>query len=213
MPDDRPTPETDARDEQVAELLAVEPLDELTRRRLVRAAIEDSAPRSARFANVAAIVVAVLLGAGVGAVLVNGPDDDPATTGQAVAPTEAAAPELDSTDAEEAFRSPTSQTPIDALGDLGDVSTPQALRAAVTGAFERAAGAAAAPGAALAYPCVTTPPEQIGLVTVVAAGLATYQNLSVSVLVGTSASGDSLALVLAQPPGCEVLTSVELPRS
>jgi hypothetical protein len=212
MPDDTPTPESDARDERVADLLAVEPLDEVTRRRLVRTALEESVPRSSRFANVAAILVAVLIGGGVGAVLVNGPDDNPPVATEAAAPTEAA-PELHSADQGEALKSATTFAPVEALGDLGDVSTRAALREAVTGAFERAAGAAAAPGAALAYPCVTTPPDQLGLVAVVAAGLATYESLPVSVVVGTSPAGDSLALVLAAAPGCEVLTSVELPRS
>jgi hypothetical protein len=206
MPDEPMPP--DARDERVAELLAVEPLDEMTRRRLVHGALEQSTPRWSRFANVAAIAAAIAVGVGIGAVLVNAPDPPPATT--ASAPTEAAAPELNSTAAGDAF---TAAAPISALGDLGDVSTDAELRKAVTTVFKRGAGAdEELQAAAAGYPCVTSPPEQFGLVAVVAAGIGTSRKEAVTVVVGTSPAGDSMAVVLSQPPSCEVQRSVVLPR-
>ena len=206
MPDEPMPP--DARDERVAELLAVEPLDEVTRRRLVRGALERSTPRWSRFANVAAVAAAIVVGAGIGAVLVSSPDPPPATT--ASAPTEAAAPDLDSTGAEALA---TQSAPISALGDLGDVSTKAALRRAVTEVFEKGAGSGSdSEQVASGVPCVTTPPENLGLVAVVAAGVGTYQKATVTIAVGTSPAGDSLAVVIAQPPTCEVLRSVVLPR-
>jgi hypothetical protein len=215
MPDDPTPPEItpDVRDERMAELLAVEPLDEVTRRRLVQGALLESARRPSRFANVAAVAAAILIGAGVGAVLVNQPDEPPASTqAQAVAPTEAAAPAggASSTAAGEQFNANAPAVPVEPLGDLGDVSTRSKLRDAVTSATKR--GAAADSTATVSYPCLNTPPDQIGLVAISAAGVGTYQKLTTTVVVGTSPSGEALAIVLAQPPGCEVLVSAVLPR-
>ena len=107
--------EPDARDERVAALLEVPPLDDLTRRRLVRSALAGAAPAApgTRFLRVAAVVVGVAVVGGAAALALrddggNGTD----TADRAAAPTVAeAAP----TETQEA-------------GDLGEVSGPDALR-------------------------------------------------------------------------------------
>jgi hypothetical protein len=71
MPDDEtPAPDAataDDRDERIAALLAVEPLDDVTRRRLVSTAIRStgSARQARRLIAAAAVVVTLVVGAGV----------------------------------------------------------------------------------------------------------------------------------------------------
>ena len=68
MPDDDTTPQPpDVRDERFAALLTVEPLDDVTRRRLVSTAIRSTgtARRARRLIVAAAVVVVLVVGAGV----------------------------------------------------------------------------------------------------------------------------------------------------
>ncbi len=73
MPDDETSPEAhNGRDERVAALLAVEPLDDVTRRRLVNTAMRTTGTaRQARRLMAAAVVVVVLV-AGAGVVIAVG---------------------------------------------------------------------------------------------------------------------------------------------
>ena len=73
--------EDDTRDEGLGRLLDVEPLDELTRRRLVTTAVRASAPpsRSRRWVAAAVVVVVLAVGGGV-ALFVGGGDDTSAPT-------------------------------------------------------------------------------------------------------------------------------------
>ena len=81
MPDDdatplEPDPTDDTRDERVAALLAVDPLDDLTRRRLVSTAIRSTgtARHARRLIGAAAAVVVLVVGAGVVVAVGNGDD-------------------------------------------------------------------------------------------------------------------------------------------
>ncbi len=81
MPDDdttppEPDPADDARDERVAALLAVDPLDDVTRRRLVSTAIRSTgtARHARRLIGAAAAVVVLVVGAGVVVAVGNGDD-------------------------------------------------------------------------------------------------------------------------------------------
>jgi hypothetical protein len=108
--------EDDARDERLHELLEVEPLDELTRRRLVTAALRESAPasRSRRWVAVAAIVVALVIAGGIALIATRGSNDNAPTalkdqggrTGAAAAP----------------GRAPEGATPPVDAGDFGDLA-------------------------------------------------------------------------------------------
>jgi hypothetical protein len=129
MTDDRPPDEADARDPLVAEWLDVPPLDDVTRRRLVRRAFE-AEPEPARppvvgrlgriaVAVGAAVVAAVVVAGGLTVLLRDGDGDDPTASGggggERSAPGEAE---------REAAAAPTPSP----LGDLGDVTDPELLR-------------------------------------------------------------------------------------
>jgi hypothetical protein len=136
--DERPTGPTP---EQVRGLLDVEPLDELTRRRLVTTAVRAAAPsRSSRWIAAAAVVVALVVG-GVVALLATGGDDTSAPTAldqKSATPNTtppAASPPSSATEA---------VTPTDA-GDFGDLSDARNLaraRAALGGSAFESTGAA-----------------------------------------------------------------------
>jgi len=141
MPDDEtPLHEADERDERMAALLAVEPLDDVTRRRLVNTAIRSTgSARQARRLIAAAAVVLVLV-AGAGVVVAVGSRNDTSQTalneaGRALqrAPT----PYTIGTDARD----------VGNFGDLGVAANVDRLR----GAFDAAGGkisASVAPSAA-----------------------------------------------------------------
>jgi hypothetical protein len=123
QPPDTPA---DRRDERVAALLEVPPLDEVTRRRLVSRAL-DAAPSRSRWRapmTVAAAILALIVVAGGVVALVsrdNGTSKKTATREHtATSGTKRAA----------------SETP-QLLGDLGDVSDDATLRSKISGAFEQ----------------------------------------------------------------------------
>lgn len=145
-PSDRsapPPPREDARDPRTAALLAVEPLDEVTRARFVRSALAGSegtvheaeaatAPRrGARRVLAVAAAFVVVLAVGT-AVLV--PRAEESTPTAADAPAAEAAPEAGRTPASDlpgaVASSDVAPVPLSLLGDLGDVSTSSRLRAA-----------------------------------------------------------------------------------
>lgn len=205
MNDDRapePLPESgDAQpDPDVVAALAVAPLDDLTRRRLVRAALDQAPPiaspiprPAARLVTVVGIAAALLVGTVVGTIVVTRPDDPERTTA-ARAPAVAAAPLA----TESATR----------LGDLGNVASPEALRAAIAGRLEAGDGTAFDTSSAL--PCVDGSAAAAGLVVLGALGTATLGGSTpVVVLVGPTPAGKSVAVAL-DASSCAVLETVSL---
>ena len=204
--DDTEHDEPDRGDERIAALLEVPPLDDLTRRRLVRRALEagPAAPaRGTRFLRVAAIVVGVAVVGGAAALVLR--DDggrDRETADRSAAPTEATT--------DEALGA--------APGDLGEISDPEVLR-------ERLAAAQAPPPAtdadepesfeepqvesavdALAPACLSTL-QSSGAESPLLVATGTYRGGSAIVVVA-GAAGDT-AFVLDQAT-CALLTSVPL---
>jgi hypothetical protein len=159
----------DARDERIAGLLDVEPLDELTRHRLVSTAVRASAPPTTRVSRrlvAAAAIAAVAIVAGLG-YLVSRDDDTTGTTASrdqsapttpaagaseqakgASRPTPQAAPESLTPNSEQgAFDSAAVPGPRDA-GDFGDLRTTanlDRLRSALARSEIAASTAAGAP--------------------------------------------------------------------
>jgi hypothetical protein len=111
MPDDETLP--DERDERIAALLPVEPLDDVTRRRLVSTAMrsQGTARQARRLMAAAAVVFVLVAGAGV-AIAVGGGSD----TSSSTAAREQAKAALPAGDGTESF----SQQARD-VGDFGDL--------------------------------------------------------------------------------------------
>jgi hypothetical protein len=135
-------PAEDARDPRVATWLAVDPLDEVTRARLVRAAVagaSEASPSARRWVAavaVAAVLVALLVVAG--AVLLSGGDDTATTASRAPAKESArdsrGANDAAGSVAPEAAALPDAAAPatLPSVGDLGDVSTEARLARAAS---------------------------------------------------------------------------------
>jgi len=194
----------DVRDEALGALLAVPPLDDVTRRRLVHTALERPAPRSTRWMSVASVAAALAIGAFVGIVLVNDSEPSETTTAQR-APTPS---DVEALERVPAAGGDASAGPITLLGDLGDVTRPADLRDAIDLGFERTAGPTEN-NAVLAYSCGASPPAMFGLVVASAVGIGTYEGAAVTVLIGTSPDGEALAVV-ARASDCTVAASVPL---
>jgi len=120
MPDDdatppEPDPADDARDERVASLLAVDPLDDVTRRRLVSTAIRSTgtARHARRLIGAAAAVVVLVVGAGVVVAVGNGDDS---TTSSAARDQTALAPQAG------ASRNLIVESDARGVGDFGDLA-------------------------------------------------------------------------------------------
>lgn len=217
MPPDRPTDDPpnddDARDERLAALLEVPPLDDLTRRRLVRRALDepgavvgDMAARRRQLVGALGVAAAAVVVVVAGAVVLRAGDDSGDTTAARSADEEPA----ENGGANEAAAAP------GAFADLGEVSDPAVLREQL-GALaaapeprgesegdtqERAAGGAAVPAGCL------TVLEQAGAgsPTLVAGG--TYQGAPALVLVAPK-GGIDLAFVL-DASTCELRSKVPL---
>jgi hypothetical protein len=203
---DEPEPATrETRDERLGALLAVPPLDEVTRRRLVRDALDRPMPRPSRVTAALSIAAAVAVGIVVGTVLVHGNNEVATTTAQG-APTASAGSEALKASPGAAADS---QSPVTPLGELGDVTAPGDLRDAINVAFEKSAGPTEQT-AILGYPCASTPPQSLDLVATTALGLGTYRGFPVTIFIGTSPEGRALAVIVRQDD-CTLLGSVGLP--
>jgi hypothetical protein len=208
MTDETPTSDDDGRDEQIAGLLAVEPLDHLTRRRLVTTAVRaaDAGPADpdeiddepdrrgrSRFAVLLPVAAAIAIGIIVGALVVTRPEGSTTTAARQDTDTSVAA-DAGSAPAPQAAANPPAineSSPLRSLGDLGDVTDP--------GALDQAVGAAQAKDAAAVTPtgvCADIPPPDLGLVSTSAAGTGTAAGVAVNVIVGADATGERIAVVL-----------------
>jgi hypothetical protein len=210
MTDDLPPDERDdERDEQLASLLEVPPLDDVTRRRLVTRAVDEAgAPRapSRQLARLlvpaaAALVALLLAGAGVFA-LVNRDEGDTTTAARSRPPDTLTpgrgepAPE-DSSSAESAAG-------VRDLGDVGDVTDPGDLRRVVGARLEEPPPAPRAAAPACLGRAVTGTP------TPSAYGTGTHRGRPVLVLV-LPASGDRSTAVLLDTSTCRAALVTDLP--
>jgi hypothetical protein len=226
---DEALPPASDRDPELAAALAVPGLDPAQRRALVDAALahahdefDDTDPgahdlpqrRPGRMATVLGLAAAVVIGAVVGAAIVDQPDDQ--GPHQAVAPTTAvddragaASPDA-AGDLESAAEAPagSSAPPVD-LGDLGPVVGASGIRAAVNARLGAGTGSAPA-----SVPCATSSAGATsgiyGLVAVTAAGTANLDGRNVVVLIGPTPQGDNVAVVLDPGRGCEHIRNVRL---
>jgi hypothetical protein len=220
---DRPdAPMNDAPDERdpgIAALLDVEPLDDVTRARLVRNAVAaaDAQPvpahhrRVTRWIAAAAASVVVVVGVGV-ALTVGGPDDSQPTASRPAA--KAPGDELRDTAQQQLDRGATPESPaaapsanefgeratdaVPALGDLGEVADPAALRRAVRRAT---ASGTFAPACSLAV----NPTRD----RVVSAGTGTVDGEPATVFIVERAGGGRRAVAIVNA-GCTARKSVTL---
>ena len=203
-----PRDPTDERDERIAALLQTEPLDDLTRTRLVRNAMTASAPeapssgaapsraRSGRRWLAVAAAVVVVLAVGLAVFVRTDSDSEPSAARSSRTPS----PEqLDTTAAGDLEHQAFSGRAA-SLGDLGDVSTRALLRRAATTATATATDRAPkasdeAAGAITALPqTVTTECVPALRGDVVAVGTGTDRGTPVTVYVVRHQDG-SLAAV------------------
>jgi hypothetical protein len=198
-----------AGDPELAAVLAVAPLDDLTRRRLVRTALAER-PRATRpvgrLVASLGVAAALVIGVLIGTLVVTRPDDPDPTTA-AGAPASSPSPSAPS-DAEAPALVPAPATP---LGDLGAVDSASALREAITARLEAGRDrAATSPGAVVsADACAARGPGAAGLVVIGASGTATLDAAPAVVLVGPTPSGENVAIVL-DAASCTVLETVPL---
>lgn len=189
-----PTPPRDApdeRDDRLAGLLAVEPLDEPSRRRLVQTALDRTAAPWRRRVLVAAAVVAVL-GIGGGVWLVAGTGRG-APHRMVAAPTP---PTLAAGSSHAPVAAPSAAPPVD-LGNFGDLTDPTAvprLRAAVASpATSSPQGAVIGPDLRAALVAARRCDPAAGPVTTVATGTLDGRDALVLVV------GDRLIAVTTAP--------------
>jgi hypothetical protein len=205
MTDDLPP---DERDEQLASLLEVPPLDDVTRRRLVTRALDDAGARRAPSRRVgrllvpaaAALVVLVLAGAGVFA-FVNRDGGD--TTAARSRTPDAAPPSGGAPTPDESATAETAAGVRD-LGDVGDVSDPGDLRRVVRARLDQPPPAPRAAAPACLERAVTGTP------TPSAYGTGTHRGRPVLVLV-LPATGDRSTAVLLDTRTCRAALVADLP--
>jgi hypothetical protein len=204
MTDDLPP---DERDEELASLLEVPPLDEVTRERLVTRALDEagprhSAPRLTRLLvpAAAALVAVVLVGVGV-FVLVNRDGDNAGTATRSRTPEAASPSERGS--APDASSSAEAVTGVRDLGELGDVTDSGELRRRVRAQLDEApASSRAAPPRCLERAVAGSPAP-----TAYATGTHRDRPVLVLVLPGT---GDRSTLVLLDTSTCQAVSVFDL---
>jgi hypothetical protein len=230
---DSPRDPTDERDDAVAARLAVDPLDDVTRARLVRnalAATESAAPGRADasahtrsrtgWISVAAVVV-VLLAVGFAALVNNNPDSAPTASREGAA---VRAPETTEPPAVLAVPNAAAATPqsesanqslapavsVQTLGDLGDVGQKAALRRAVASVLAPVEPKAAADqvGALNATTVYRACRPDLGPGQLIATGTGTVDGAAVTIYVMERANGDRVAVAVGA--GCKTRTQVPL---
>lgn len=199
----------DERDEQLASLLEVPPLDDVTRRRLVTRALDDAdarRPPSRRLARLlvpaaAALVALVLAGVGVFA-LVNRDGGDTTTAARSRTPAATSPGGGEPTPDESA--SAESAAGVHDLGDVGDVSDPGDLRRVVRARLDQPPPAPRATAPACLERAVTGTPAPSAF------GTGTHRGRPVLVLV-LPASGDRSTAVLLDTRTCRAALVADLP--
>jgi hypothetical protein len=204
MTDDLPP---DERDDELASLLEVPPLDDGTRERLVTRALDDAGPRrgARRLTRLlvpaaAALVALVLVGVGV-FVLVNRDEDNAGTAARSRPPAAATPGERGS--APDASSSAEAVTGVRDLGELGDVTDSGALRRRVRAQLDEApASSRAAPPRCLERAVAGSPVPT-------AYGTGTHRDRPVLVLV-LPATGDRYTLVVLDTRTCQAVSVFDL---
>lgn len=204
-------PGADARDERLAGMLAVEPLDEVTRRRLVRGALDAAQPRSSRPRLAAAVSIAAVLLAGVVAVGITLSDDGGDRPTAASTPERERAPsDRVATTATPGAGEKTADAPAPAatsagVPDLGDVSDPTTLRKRVQSVTEgeTQSGPPETFDDDRAVPCSKTLGEGLALRGLRVVGAGTDRGRRVVVLTGTD--GDTTVAISVLPDSCRVV--------
>jgi hypothetical protein len=192
MPDDRP----DAHPE-LASWLEVEPLDELTRRRMVATAMRESAThdvtpahrpsRAWRWIAVAAVVVVVLAGGLALLTAQGGHDEEQATRRPPAAVPPSSTPGV----APEALGQAIAGVPdVGDFGDLDDAANLSALRAALAQPRPTTGASKSADSATNAAPLPSVPGCARGVIgTIVAVGRGTIDGRPVTVTLAQGADG------------------------
>jgi hypothetical protein len=204
MTDDLPP---DERDDELASLLEVPPLDDGTRERLVTRALDDAGPRrgARRLTRLlvpaaAALVALVLFGVGV-FVLVNRDGDNAGTAARSRPPAAATPGERGS--APDASSSAEAVTGVRDLGELGDVTDSGELRRRVRAQLDEApASSRAAPPRCLERAVAGSPSPT-------AYGTGTHRDRPVLVLV-LPATGDRSTLVVLDTRTCQAVSVFDL---
>jgi hypothetical protein len=208
MNDDPPPDEStseavgDRRDEHVAALLEVPPLDDVTRRRLVAGALADAEQPGARtrrvlFPAAAALVVLVLVGAGAFVLATRGGEGD-----GTAAPTTTAAPGAQP-GTPQAGEADASHLDIPDLGDLGDVTDQGELRRRLAPARRAPAAAERAAAPACLDRALTGDPAPEAFAT----GIRRGRPVLVLVL---PSGADSTTAVLLDQETCQAVSVVSL---
>jgi hypothetical protein len=212
-------PEPDDADEELAAALAVEPLDDVTRRRLVRAALTAtprvSTPRRNRAIAALGVAAAVVIGIVIGTVVVTRPDDPQQNTAAPAAPKTAADGAASAnTDAaadtapKAAANPAASETPVTLFGEIGAYTNAADLRAKVITALDATKEPVTGPANLVA--CGDVGPDVTGLEQITAVGAGRFVGGdTVAVLVGTTASGEGRVVTL-DTQNCAIVTSVAL---
>jgi hypothetical protein len=202
--DEAPTDESDDRDERIASLLEVPPLDEVTRRGLVTRALaggdERRRPRSRRLLVPAAAALVVLVLLSVGALVLVTRGDDNGGTAARSTPAEPQAPKDSGPAGEAAEPSPAG---ISDLGDLGELSETTDLRRRVAEALRQAAPIERAAAPACLDRALTGSPAPS------AYGTGSHGGRPVLVLVLPS-RGDRMTVVLLDQETCRAVSVVNL---
>jgi hypothetical protein len=224
----------DARDEELAARLAVPPLDELTRRRLVRDALDAAhaaEPRRNRrrhapwWAAAAAVVVVAVAATALALRSGSGSGDRTTAAAPKTEPARSPSPRAQSGSGS-TTPSPDQRlavpTPVEAsgasLGDLGEVADRATLRERVAAAepsfsSDKAFGNAgqSSSAAPVAIPCATAlAAGQPQLGPILASGTATFHGAPATVVTARNRSGKLVAVVIVDA-GCAVQGPVTLP--
>jgi hypothetical protein len=197
----------DDRDEELASLLEVPPLDDVTRERLVTRALDDAGPRRAaprmtRLLVPAAVALVALVLVGVGVfVLVNRDGGNAGTAARSRTP-EAASPSGGGS-VPDASSSTEAVTGARDLGELGDVTDAGELRRRVRSQLDEAPA-----------PPRTAPPRCLeravaGSPAPAAYGTGTHRDRPVLVLV-LPGTGDRSTLVVLDTSTCQAVSVFDL---
>jgi hypothetical protein len=201
-PDEPASHADDERDEHVASLLDVPPLDDVTRRRLVTRAVADAGGRRVRagralFAAAAALVVLLLVGGGA-FVLATRDNDNGGTAARSPVSGSQPAPR-----APQAGEADASAAGIPDLGDLGDLTDDGNLRRQITLAQRDPAPVPRTTTPACLERAVTGNPAPDAFAT------GTHRGRPVLVLVLPGSSNSTTAVMLDQET-CQAISVVNL---